>query len=298
MHHLAGEPPKHDAAILFDYPSHWALDFQPHSHTLDYRAPSEDELLLVGDAPLQPMNRAGLYLLPYYEALWRNNLQAAIIAPEGDLSRYRVLFAPQLHIATEAQAARLQAWVEGGGTLVIGPRVGFKQEDNSLHPVPQPGPLTDLIGGTVIEFETREVDDHFALDFGNNLLIRGGIWADLWEPKEGTEVLALYRNSNSYFDGYAAMLRKQHGAGQVITIGAFGGWQLIHHLLPFLGLESPYTTPDNVEAVRRGNLLFLLNHNPTPQEVTLPVRLLDYFTGDSAGVVTIEGYGYRILTVD
>jgi beta-galactosidase len=297
MAQLGGQAPAHQAAILFDFASHWALDFQPHTEILDFRASSDEELLFVGDAPLQPMNRFGLYFLPYYEALWHNNIQAAIISPEGDLSRYKVIFAPQLHIATDAIASRLQAWVEQGGTLVIGPRTGFKLEENSLPPIPQPAALTSLIGGTVLEFDTRENGEYFTLDFGD-IYVPAGVWAELWEPEEGTEVLATYADTDRFFDGYPAVIRKAHGAGQVITLGAFGGWKLIDHLLPTLGIEPSLITPYNVEAVQRGNLLFLLNHNPDPQKVTLPSRLPDYETGDSLGVVELDGYGYKILMLE
>lgn len=297
MEYVGGQAPTHHAAILFDYDSHWALEFQPHTEILDFKAASEEPLLFAGDAPLQPMNRSGLYFLPYYEALWRNNLQAAIISPNGDLDRYKVILAPQLHIATEAHAIRLQAWVEAGGTLVIAPRSGFKTEENSLHPVPQPAALTELVGGTVWEFDTRENSEHFSLNFGDARIV-GGIWAELWEPDEGTEVLATYADTNRFFNGSPAILRKAHGAGQVITIGAYSNWELIDYLLPIIGLEPPFSTPHNVEAVQRGSLLFLLNHNATPQHFALPHRLNDYESGVSVSTVELDGYGYRILKLE
>ncbi len=307
---LAGTEPEHDAAILFDFPSHWALEIQPHTRSLDFKSANDDSLLCIGNAPLAPMNRAGLYFLPIYEALWRNNLQAAILSPEGKLDRYKVLFAPQLHIATEAQAARLRAWVEAGGLLVIGPRAGFKNEANALHEQPQPGPLAALIGGTVREFDTREPGETLRLRWGrSDERLEVGVWCEVWEPDEGTEVLATYGNGWSndligtqshdvfpYYAGAPAILRKRHGAGQVITLGTMGGWQLIERLLPLVGLKPPLTTPYNVEAVRRGKLLFLLNHNETTQTVHLPASWVDLFEGVPAGpTARLAPYGCRVL---
>lgn len=289
---LAGSEPSHDAAILFDFASHWALECQPHTRSLDFRAPSDEPLLFAGDAPLQPMNRWGLSLLPIYEALWRHNLQTAIISPDGGLDRYRVVFAPQLHVATGAVAARLQAWVEGGGTLVVGPRAGFKDEANALHEVPQPGPLTDLIGGSVREFDTREPGDTIPVDFGDGT-IEVGIWCEIWAPHEGTEVLATY--GGGFYAGEPAVLRKRHGQGEVITLGTIGGWQLIAHLLPTVGLTPVLTTPTNVEAVRRGDFLFLLNHNAEPREVVLAEPWVDARSERDEHPVRLEGYGWRVL---
>lgn len=300
---LEGTTPSHDAGILFDFPSHWALEIQPHSHSLGFREESDEPLLYVGEPPraLAPMNRAGLYFLPIYEALWRNNLQAAILSPEGNLDRYRILFAPQLHVATEAHAARLRAWVEAGGTLVLGPRTGFKNEANALHDIPQPGPLTDLIGGVVREFDTRAPGDTILLDFGDARM-KAGIWCDLWEPAEGTKVLATYevaigrsRDLRPYYAGQAAILYKRHGEGQVFTLGSMGGWQLIEHLLPQLGLKAPLKTPIDVEAVRRGDLLFLLNHNATPQLVKLQGSWTNAFDGSARTEERLEAYGHRVL---
>ncbi|MBA3530887.1 MAG: beta-galactosidase, partial [Ardenticatenales bacterium] len=280
---LEGIEPAHDAAILHDFASHWALERQPHTRSLNFQAESDEPLLFAGDEPLQsiaPMNRAGLYLLPMYEALWRNNLQAAIISPEGRLERYRVLFAPQLHIATASHAARLRAWVEAGGSLVVGPRAGYKDESNGLHEVPQPGPLAELLGGTVREFDTREPGNTVELDFGDEAL-QAGVWCEVWEPAPGTQVLATYgRNRDGslpYYAGQAAVLYRRLGKGQVITLGTMGGWQLIEYLLPQLGLSAPIVTPMNVEAVRRGPLLFLLNHTEQQQEVTVPRAWGDLF---------------------
>ncbi|HBY99636.1 MAG TPA: hypothetical protein DEP84_37815, partial [Chloroflexi bacterium] len=296
---LSGNEPHYDAAILFDFASHWALEYQPHTRSLDFRAPSDEPLLFAGGAPLQAMNRWGLYLLPIYEALWRHNLQAAIISPGGMLNRYKVVFAPQLHVTSQAHAARLQAWVEAGGTLVVGPRAGFKNEAGALHDVPQPGPLVGLIGGTVREFDTREPGDTIPLNLLPNPSpdereeLRAGVWCEIWEPDEGTEVLATY--GGAFFAGRPAILRKRHGRGQVITLGTMGGWPLIAHLLPSLGLEAPLITPPNVEAARRGDLLFLLNHNPVPHEVVLPEPWADVGNGQEERTVHLEGYGWRLL---
>ncbi|MGH2541180.1 MAG: beta-galactosidase, partial [Ardenticatenaceae bacterium] len=325
---LAGTVPAHDAAILFDFPSHWALELQPHSRSLDFDAESDEPLLIVGDALFPrptPPSRGGLYCLPVYEALWRNNLQAAIISPDGNFERYHVIFVPQLHIATEAHAARLRAWVEAGGTLVVGPRVGFKNESNALHEQPQPGPLTSLIGGTVREFDTREPGDTLVVDFGDEQ-VEVGVWCEIWEATEGAEVLATYEAMSAreelqtnpkdqdispdrlkisakqrpYYAGMPAVLYNRHGKGQVITLGTMGGWRLIEHLLPQLGLQRPIVTPDNVEAVRRvgpgGNLLFLLNHTPAEQIVSIPGEWVELFEGRRASnEERLAPYGWLVL---
>jgi beta-galactosidase len=54
--------------------------------------------------------------------------------------------------------------------------------------------------------------------------------------------------------------------------------------------------PSGVEAVHRGDLLFLLNHGRAPAGVKLPGRHLDLLTGaESDGGVELDRYGVAVL---
>ena len=53
---------------------------------------------------------------------------------------------------TDAAAKNLIAYVQGGGHLVLGQRSAMKDDDNSLQPERQPGPLAALLGGRVEQY--------------------------------------------------------------------------------------------------------------------------------------------------
>jgi len=304
---LDGTAPLHQVAILLDFDSLWALEIQPQTESLNFSGhgdrssgPCLEPLLECDDRPLAnraPSNTATVYWMYFYEAMWRNHIQTAVISIDSiNLDRYKVLFAPFLHLATTSQKDRLQRWVEKGGVLLIGPRAGFKTSTNALHEVPQPGPLSELCGGTVREFDTCEpgdesVDVKFTDE--NEMAHRVGVWCEIWEPSPDTEILATYTFSprplhdiygdKSLLHTKPAILKRQHKDGYVVTCGTFGGWKLVDHMLKkglFKGVSHEVTlapTPSpllaNLEAVRRGPLLFLLNHNPTAMLVkNLDVR--------------------------
>src|SRR3546814_16641222 len=71
---------------------------------------------------------------------------------------YPLVVAPDLNVVTEAQAKHLEAYVRGGGHLVLGPRSGMKDDANALWPQRQPGPLAALLGARVAQY--------YALDDG------------------------------------------------------------------------------------------------------------------------------------
>ncbi|HEY0316115.1 MAG TPA: beta-galactosidase, partial [Sphingomonas sp.] len=135
---LAGTAPVSRVAILQDYPSRWASDFQPH--TKDY---DPIEVLLDTYRPLK--DRLGA---------------VDIVAASDDLDRYALVFAPSLNVIPQALADRLAAYVRGGGHLVLGPRAGMKDAFNRLAVQRQPGPLADILGGRVEQFYALDDKDH------------------------------------------------------------------------------------------------------------------------------------------
>ncbi|MGA1982452.1 MAG: beta-galactosidase [Acidobacteriaceae bacterium] len=136
---LAGSSPRAEVAILHDYDSRWAIDFQPH--TKDY---DQEQVLLRFYAPLQRIAQS------YGQAV-------DIVDPNtAPLDKYKLLVAPSLNVIDAALAAKLLAYVQQGGHLLLGPRSGMKDEFNSLNPQRQPGPLVDALGG--------RVEQYYALD--------------------------------------------------------------------------------------------------------------------------------------
>ena len=60
----------------------------------------------------------------------RHNID--FVSPTADLSRYKLVFAPQLALMDDELAGRLQRFVEQGGTLVLSAHSAIKDRDNAF----------------------------------------------------------------------------------------------------------------------------------------------------------------------
>ena len=88
-----------------------------------------------------------------YNALSDLGVTADLVRPEEDLSRYKLVLAPNSVLVGKAAARNFEAYVEQGGHIVFGVRSGLKDENNVMVDIPWPGLLAGLCGITVEEFE-------------------------------------------------------------------------------------------------------------------------------------------------
>ncbi len=300
--YLEGTEPAAEVAILLDFESRWAMTMQPHNALLRSGVAPDS----VNPSPImrvdrderredQQMTGNAHAMWPFaapYIALWERNVGAAIISPDSDLSGYKVVCAPFLNIVRPAVAKRLAAYVAQGGTLIIGPRSGFKDEHNKLFAQPQPGPLAALTGSTVRYIDSMEPERLNVLRWNNVPHMHRtevGIWAELLEPQPGTETIAYY--SNGWYANEPAITHKKHeGGGQVIYVGCMGGPDLYANLwdwlLPPLHVQPPLAPVVGVEVCVRAapdgrKVVFVLNHSSQPHAMTLAHPLTDLLTGET-----------------
>ena len=297
---LEGTEPQAEVAILLDYDSRWALQLQPHNSRLHYDQPAdyvlENPALEVDrDTFHEPRYLTGRAYLAWpfsaaYTALWERNVPAAIISSESDLSRYKLICAPFLNLLRPAVVANLKRYVAGGGTLILGPRAGFKDASNRLFASPQPGPLADLAGATVRFFDSLEPDRTNVLRWEQ---IHGarrteiGLWAEVLDPA-GAEVVATY--THDWYAGEAAITARRHeGGGRVLYVGAMGGPTLYANLFDWLlrDLDVRPLIPSmpGVEVCARYDedgrrVIFLLNHTDQVQRFTLARPVQELLSGE------------------
>ncbi len=219
----------------------------------------------------------------------------AIVSPESDLSGYAIVCAPFLNVLRPAVMENLRSYVRGGGSLVLGPRSGFKDEYNRIFPIPQPGPLAELTRATVRFFDSLETERTNTLLWEHRPDKRGteiGLWAEVLDPN-GAEVLATYKHG--WYAGEAAITRNllaRHGeqGGQAIYVGCMGGPALYHRLfdwlLPQVDVEPIMAAPAGVEVAERvaddgRRVIFVLNHTVQEYHLSLPEPLDDLLTGET-----------------
>jgi beta-galactosidase len=280
---LEGTAPRADVALLISYESLWALGLQSQS-THEHGAWS--------------------YVAECYAPLYRRNVAVDVLGYDADLGGYRLIVAPAPYLADAALAARLDAYVAGGGVLLVTVRAGSKTPANLWPQEPLPGPLRSLLGVTVREWDALApgAENRVTLELpgGTDRTCRVDTWCEILDPDDATPVA---RYLDDFYAGEVAATHRAHGQGEVVYAGARGADLLdglLEGLLARAGVRPVLTTPPGVEAaVRIGTqhtLLFLLNHTEREQMVELPAGCADPLTGrELSGLVALLPLDVRIV---
>ncbi len=258
-------PVQSDVAILYDYDSLAALRIQRQSLLLD--APGEMKKL--------------------YKVFFDANVPVDVLPSEADFSTYKIVLAPQMMIVKPSFRTKAEAFVKGGGTLVLTYRTAVKDENNNL-PFGEPVPVgfQDLTGVTVVETESLQEPDAFPLTGPNGERETGGIFRDMLKSRDAE---VLYRYGDAFYTEYAAVTRKRWGDGAAYYLGcglsATATEKLLRRILFETGIET-IESPENVEVITRGNtsqkIRIYLNHNAYPMQT---------------GGVSLEPYSCKIETL-
>jgi len=260
--------------------------------------------------PNHPDCEAGFHtrlLADYYAALHRRNVGVDIVAPTADLSQYRLVLAPALHVLSREAADNLRHYVENGGTLLTTARSGVKDEANAVVNAPLPGLLADICGVEVDEYDALPADVNVPLKLElpglalDAQAAHARLWCDVLTPITAQTVS---RYQGEYYAGRAAITLNHFGQGQVLYVGSIGDVALHNAVVGWLvdaaSVSPVLTTPDGVEAVARWKdghrLLFLLNHADQARDIVLPQPLTDLLTGQvTEQQVTLEPKAVMIL---
>ncbi|MCC6728665.1 MAG: beta-galactosidase [Chthonomonadales bacterium] len=264
---LEGSVVRARAAVLNSYEQNWAYQIQPQADGLEWWRQARR----------------------YHAALRARGLDVDVVPIEADLSAYRVVAAPGWYIVTPEDAARLEAYVLGGGTLLLSPRTGVKDAANLCRPEPLPALLREVAGVEVDDYDALgAATERLRLDDGRELDVT--VWADALRLLDAE---AAGHWASGAFEGEPALTRRRHGAGTVWYVGTFGGPDLyaalLDRVLPEAGLPAEPGVPDGVDVSRRvkDGVTYLFLVNMTGEERRAPVP-----TGAEAllGPAPAEGY--------
>jgi len=278
---LTDTVPVADVVLLNSYDNRWSIHAQRHHKDFDYVA----------------------HFNHYYRALSARNIATDVLSVDAPLDGYKLVIAPALLMLNEKRAAKLKAFVENGGHLVLTVRAGMKDDFNAMLPLRQPGILAGIAG--------VEVEEYYALldpapVIGEDLKGESRIWAERLNVKdESTQVIARYGKSNGWLDGQAAITSHEHGKGCVIYIGVWlddiSQQKLIDDIVKSAGVEPEMRCPIGVEARRRVNaqgdeVFIVINHERSEKKVTLPWLAHESLSGSNVRELKLEPYGVAVLT--
>jgi beta-galactosidase len=199
----------------------------------------------------------------WYAATWDEGLAVDIVRPDADLAAYDLVLLPTVYLLADAEVAALTAYVEGGGTLLVGCWSGLVDDRDRVPVGAYPARLRDLLGVTVAE--------HLPLAGTATVRLAGDehevrVWSERLVPDDGTEILGSYVGGD--LDGAPAVTR--HGTVYYASapLPPTAARTLVARAAGAAGVGP--TLPDlppRVEAVRRGDALFLLNHGDAAADV-------------------------------
>ena len=281
LHKLAivrGATTRAEVALILDWENLWAVELDAQPARLNY-------LEIVRS---------------YYRALFEPDVPIDIVRPEADLTNYKLVVAPALHLVRPGVAENLQAFVDNGGTFLTTFFSGLVDASDRVLPGGYPAAFRQLLGLRVEEFDV----------FGNQVRhiktsLRGArcsLWADIIFL-EGAEALASF--TEDFYAHRPAITRNAVGRGLAYYVGTQPEPAFLRSFLAEIcadcGVRSPMRVPAGVEATTRtnenGEFLFLLNHNLTLQFADLgPRPRRDLLTGELVqGQCQITPRGVRVL---
>jgi beta-galactosidase len=230
----------------------------------------------------------------FYNALHDRNIAVDFARPAENLSQYKLVIAPSLHLLSGGEADRLKLYVQNGGTLVATFNTGLVDEHCLAPDTGYPHDLTDLFGLEVVEFDQLPPGEENHLTFKETSkdtfptshLHPARLWCDLIEPKE-CQVIATY--AKDFYAGRPAMTMNTFGLGKAIYIGTQSHQHFYNDLVlwlrQLLNLHPLLKVPEAVEVSMRQRtgtqLFFLLNHQASPLRIQFYKPMHDFLTGST-----------------
>ncbi|MGC5771388.1 beta-galactosidase [Paenibacillus pabuli] len=273
-------------AIVFDWDNWWAIE--------------------KSSGPTVALNYVD-QIHKYYAAFFRRNIQVDIVSVDTDISKYDIVLAPVLYMVKPGFAAKLEKFVEAGGTFLTTFFSGIVNESDIVTTGGYPGELRKLLGIWVEEIDAllpeqrnrivmKEAYGDLQGDYGCGML------CDLLHS-EGAEIIAEY--GDDFYKGMPVVTRNTFGQGEAWYVASDPEDRFLDSLLGQLAaaknIASLLDTPEGVEVTARTKdgqqYLFVMNHNATTQSYDLGnAEAHDLLTDQTlSGMIEIEGRGVHLL---
>lgn len=223
-------------------------------------------------------------------------------ASQESLNRYQALIISRTAILTAHMAKQLEKYVEQGGTVIVGPRCGYKDQHGRCYSLDLPGCLGNLLGVYVEDFTL--VNEFYEKQFiemdGDALAVPD--YYDVLKPMyDDVQIVGRYQTGDHA--GRPAVTQRHVGAGWVWYYGATMSQQAAVRLIERLGIEQAashlFGLPQEIElVVRRGEnavYFILLNYQEHSVSYTVKARLEEILLNVFVyGEDQLEKYGVRI----
>lgn len=230
-----------DVALIFSWEAWWAAD-------ADNRPSSEVRYL-------EQVHGA-------YASLRASGLTVDVVAPDADLSKYRLIVVPELHLVTDEAAQNISEAVAAGASVVVTFYSGIVDQDDRVRLGGYPGAFRELLGVVVEEFAPVPADVELTLSSGAT----ARLWSEFVRA-EGAEVIDSF--TDGPVAGAPAITRHGFGSGIAWYVATALDADAMNELVARAALESGAARAPGagteVEVVRRvgpdHTYLFVINHS-------------------------------------
>jgi beta-galactosidase len=249
-----------------------------------------------------------------HKCFFDRNVGVDVIPPDRALDGYKLVVLPSLMIVGDDLAARLRAFVAGGGTVLALPQLACRDANDNYLPANAPAGLTDLFGlrvetGTYLtnytgpdqalwvpgpNFAKETPAVRVALPAGPVTGTTRG-WMEDVELEGGTALGTFTDNDYAGCPFYV-----QHATGRGATLYAAAYPEppllaaLVDHALGVAAVAPGPDTPPWVEVLTRGDYTFVINHTADPVDVPLPAG--DALVGTYAdGAARLQGHDVCVV---
>nr|AEI59689.1 beta-galactosidase [uncultured bacterium] len=269
-------------AILMDWNNWWALE-------LDSKPSSN------------PKMHPQLYT--YYRPYSEHNIAVDFAHPESDLSKYKLVIAPNLYLVHDAAVKNNNQYVKNGGNLVKSFFSGIVDEYKHIRLGGYPATYHEILGLSVEGYATYSDRQTNTIRTADGNQFHCTFWADVIHLKS-TKALATFEQD--YYSGGAAITHNQFGKGNAFYIGSQPDGSGIAWLLSYAcitaGVQSR-NLPAGIELLQRSKgtstWLFVLNHSTEKVTDPLEQKGKDLLTGTEViGSLKLEPKGVAVIQVD
>ncbi|MGA3288283.1 MAG: beta-galactosidase trimerization domain-containing protein, partial [Bacteroidota bacterium] len=303
---IAGSKVNSEVAVLLDNDSWWSVDspYGRGTKSLD------NEVFWSANGQPFPTVLVSYFgeLEYYFNAFHDLNVPVDVIGIDYDLSKYRIVVAPLLHMIKPGLKEAVQDFVKKGGIFITTYFSGVIDEFVGVFLDGYLGPLKDVLGVKVEEYNPlppggkngmmmTETAEGFHEEYSCS------IWCDIAHTTTA-RTLAIF--IGGYYSGAPSLTENKFGDGKAYYVATRPDKNFMRDFLSKVLSEQNIKVsplPEEVELVVRSrngeDYNFYLNHGETEKQVKLPEgKYEDMLTGAVyENILHLAKYGVYILRI-
>ena len=274
-------PVNSSVAVVFDYNSLWALKIKPINHDFSYID----------------------FCSAFYNTLREIGIEADIISPEADFSKYSLLITPSPFLTNPQYIKKIENYVKEGGNIVSTFLTSVKDYDNVAYDTSLPSHLTNVFGVTVSEVEPVFDSSRakIVIEIKNSKIKKLNYhWIDELSPISAETIGYI---SDTYRKGKSVITKNIYGKGCAYYIGTMPDANSLSALFKNItehidASVCPFNIPNGCSVVKRISadkvFYFIFNFTNSKKEINLISEYRQVF-GEKVKYVNLNPYEYLCL---